>query len=595
MTDWELILVDDASTDNSLSILRGYEQTDKRIHIITYNENKGPMYAREQGCKLSQGEFVTFCDGDDELSENALEVLVKSAVKEKADIVIGQFETVFSDGRREPYSINAKLNYGNSRESLFKSVLMKEIPQGVAGKMFHKDIVKTQGLVIYENCTISEDAAVLFQYIDKCQRACVVSDTTYYYNQRNSSTTHSCLTNVQIECVCKTTVLRLKVLNKYPTLKREINNYFTGNLIYLSLRENEGNVRGLLKKYDLIHFVSYQNVFKFNSFLDAVKIIIKRDFKPVAYFFNCIKMLTKINVTKMTKERILNALAARLMLCGTWLPDVFYLRLLFRLKMGFWPNLNNPETFSEKLQWIKIHDRRPEYTTMVDKYAVKQYVADIIGEKYIIPTIAIWNNVEQIDWNSLPKKFVLKTTHGGGSCGVVICRDKDTFDKHVAVEQLIHSLKQDIYRSYREWPYKNVPKRIIAEKYMEDCQGGDLLDYKFFCFRGEPKYCQVIGGRDTMMTIDFYDMKWQHQSFHEPRDYPFSKNLHNKPKNFEEMKLLATKLAKDYPFLRVDFYDINGRVFFGELTFFPTSGMGGFDPKEWDYVLGKYILLNCSN
>ena len=280
-------------------------------------------------------------------------------------------------------------------------------------------------------------------------------------------------------------------------------------------------------------------------------------------------------------------------------PDKLYLTLLFRLKMGYWMDWKKPKTFSEKLQWLKLHNRRSEYTTMVDKYAVKEYVAKIIGEEYIIPTLGVWDRPEDIDWNSLPQKFVLKTTHGGGGSGVVICKDKTTFDKVNVIVKLKRSLSQCGYRTLREWPYKNVPKKVIAEVYLEnnahDVSDYDLKDYKFFCFNGEPVYCQVISGRTNEMCIDFYNTKWEHQPFHEPKDYPFSETKHNKPSCFEEMSRLASILSDGLSFLRVDFYELEGKVYFGELTFFPTSGFGGFNPNEWDYKLGKMIKLPFEN
>ena len=271
-------------------------------------------------------------------------------------------------------------------------------------------------------------------------------------------------------------------------------------------------------------------------------------------------------------------------------PDKLYLKWLFRIKMGKRLNLDNPQTFSEKLQWLKLYNRKPEYTQMVDKYEAKKYVAKIIGEEYIIPTLGVWDKFDDIDFDSLPNQFVLKTTHGGGNTGVVICKDKATFDIVSAKRQLEQSLKSDIYISLREWPYKDVKKRIIAEQYLKVARQEDLSDYKFFCFNGEPKYCQVIAGRNTgVTTIDWYDKEWNHQQFHEPKDYPFSDKFQNRPNCFDEMWELATKLSQGQPFLRVDFYEINNTVKFGELTFFPTSGMGEFNPIDWDYKFGRWI------
>lgn len=272
--------------------------------------------------------------------------------------------------------------------------------------------------------------------------------------------------------------------------------------------------------------------------------------------------------------------------------DRLYIQFVYYLEMGKWPNLSNPQTFNEKLQWLKLYNRRPEYSTMVDKYAVKEYVANIIGDEYIIPTLGVWDKPEQIDWDALPNQFVLKTTHGGGNTGVVICRNKQTLDKKKAIDKLNRSLKEDIYRILREWPYKNVKPRILAEKYIEPRPDiKDLPDYKFFCFNGEPKYCQVITGRGTKMSVDFFDKEWNHQSFQEPDSYPFADVEPSKPEHLEKMWAAAAKLAEGIPFSRIDFYDVQENVYFGEITFYPTSGMGRFRPDQYNKILGKMISI----
>lgn len=280
-----------------------------------------------------------------------------------------------------------------------------------------------------------------------------------------------------------------------------------------------------------------------------------------------------------------------------WLPDKTYLQLLYRFKMGHRLDLNHPKTFTEKIQWLKLYNRRPEYTLMVDKYAVKKYVADIIGEKYIIPTLGVWDKPEDIDWDALPNEFVLKTTHGGGSGGVVICKDKKTFDRNKAILTLRDSMNGDIYRSLREWPYKDVKKRVLAEKYMapKDMVNNpiyDLSDYKFFCFNGEPKYCQVIRDRHSKESIDFYDMNWRHQEFVGLN--PIASNGINpvpRPLPLDDMICICHKLSENMKFVRIDMYVIDNRIYFGEITFYPASGMGLFNPDKWNEELGNLISL----
>lgn len=273
-----------------------------------------------------------------------------------------------------------------------------------------------------------------------------------------------------------------------------------------------------------------------------------------------------------------------------WLfPTKLYVRMLFCLKMGYKLNLKNPKTFSEKLQWLKIYNRRPEYKRMVDKATVKDYVAGLIGDKYIIPTIGKWEKPEDIDWEQLPNQFVLKTTHGGGSEGVIICKDKNSFNKEEAVKRLNKGLKQDIWGKLREWPYKDMHKQIIAEQYLED-GSGNLTDYKFYCFNGKVKYCETITGRFTKKQIDFFDLDWNHEEF-TFNGYEFADERPTKPECFDTLVEVAGKLCKDKPYSRIDLYVVGNKVYFGEITFFPASGFRGFHPDDWNNRLGNMIIL----
>lgn len=284
-----------------------------------------------------------------------------------------------------------------------------------------------------------------------------------------------------------------------------------------------------------------------------------------------------------------------------FLPDKLYISLRYRSQMGKWINWDNPQTFTEKIQWLKIYNRKPEYTKMVDKYEVKKYVSDKIGNEYIILTLGVWDKPEDIDWDMLPNQFVLKTTHGGGGGGVVICKDKHNFDRQKAISKLNESLKSDIYRNLREWPYKNVKRRVIAEKYIissKQKESGNtfLTDYKFYCFNGKPKYCQVIRDRDTNETIDFYDMNWKHQEFVGLN--PVARNGLNpvaRPAHLYEMIRICNILSNNIPFLRVDLYDIDDRIYFGEMTFYPASGIGTFTPEIWQNKLGEMLKLPTNN
>ena len=273
-----------------------------------------------------------------------------------------------------------------------------------------------------------------------------------------------------------------------------------------------------------------------------------------------------------------------------WMSDKMYLSIAFRIRMGKKLNLSNPKTYSEKLQWLKLYDRRPEYTAMVDKYKAKKFATNIIGKEYIIPTLGIWNQFDDIEFDKLPNKFVLKCTHDSG--GLVICKDKKKLNINVAKNKINKCLKHNFFYAQREWPYKNVKPRIIAEAYMEDANDHELRDYKFFCFDGKVKALFIATNRGTEneeTKFDFFDENFNHLDFR--NGHPNAKNLPHKPKNFELMKDLASKLSKGIPQVRVDLYEVNGKVYFGEMTFFHWSGMIPFEPEKWDYKFGSWINL----
>lgn len=267
--------------------------------------------------------------------------------------------------------------------------------------------------------------------------------------------------------------------------------------------------------------------------------------------------------------------------------DIEYLKKKFENRMGYKLNFNNPITFNEKIQWLKVYNRRPEYTQMVDKYAVKEYVAEKIGFKYLIPTLGVWDSFDEINFNELPEKYVLKCTHDAGS--IIIVDGKEKFDKAGAKRKLDIALSTNYFWLGREWPYKDVRQRIIAEKYMSS--SSEMIDYKLLCFNGKVKTIftctERFGGEQLKVT--FFDTRWNKMPFE--RHYPSSTKEIIKPFNFKLMIELAEILSKDIPFVRVDFYEIENRVYFGEITFFPGGGMEEFTPQGWDKTLGDWIEL----
>ena len=283
-------------------------------------------------------------------------------------------------------------------------------------------------------------------------------------------------------------------------------------------------------------------------------------------------------------------LSSLLLKFGGFISDKVYLQWQYYLKMGHRMNLKNPILFTEKIQWLKLYDRKPEYTDLVDKAKVKQIVGEKIGFEHIIPTIGEWERVEDIDWDRLPNQFVLKTTHGGGGCGVVICKDKSNFNKESAKKKLAESLKSDIYKNHREWPYKNVPRKIIAEEYLSSSTNSELKDYKFFCFNGEPKFIEVDFDRFTEHKRNIYDLEWNLLPF--SMAYPRDDNKKIKrPAHLDQILNIARRLAKGIPLARVDVYWVNNMIYFGEITFYPDSGYGVFSSDKRDKEIGNYLKL----
>lgn len=270
--------------------------------------------------------------------------------------------------------------------------------------------------------------------------------------------------------------------------------------------------------------------------------------------------------------------------CPKIMPDKWYLQIMWLNNMGYKIDLKHPKTYNEKLQWLKLYDRNPLYTTLVDKYRVKQYVSDKIGLQFVVPLLAVYNSVNEIDLSTLPNQFVLKCNHDSGS--FAICRDKNNFDIESAKRKLDKGLKTDFYKIAREWPYKNVKRCIIAEQYL-DAEDGVLCDYKFFCFNGEPKFMYIGADKADEPTSDFYDMDFNHLPIRMVDPNAAVPPL--RPQCFEQMKQIASTLSKGIPHVRVDFYCVNNKIYFGEYTFYHMGGFSEVKPSEWNNRLGEYI------
>lgn len=302
------------------------------------------------------------------------------------------------------------------------------------------------------------------------------------------------------------------------------------------------------------------------------------------------KIKTLVDVIKNRPHTILGILFGKISKIGIFnkLSDRTYISIQYYLMIGKKLNLSKPITFNEKLQWLKLNNRELIYTNMVDKYKVREIIKHKIGEKYLIPLIGIYLSPYDIDFNKLPDKFVIKCNHDSGS--VFICTDKTKIDFCKIQKKLVKNMKKNHFWWSREWPYKNIEPKVIIEKYMKDDNNENLPVYKFLCFNGEPKVIQVIqDDKKENETIDYFDIEWNLLNLRQ--DYPNSINHYKKPQQLKEMIGIAKKLSEKIPFVRVDLYLVNGKVYFSEFTMFSDAGVARFYPYDWDEKLGEWINL----
>lgn len=285
-----------------------------------------------------------------------------------------------------------------------------------------------------------------------------------------------------------------------------------------------------------------------------------------------------MNIDKRYKDALYHA-------CS-FIDDRRYLKMIFFVKVKYSLSLENPRSFNEKLQWLKLNDRNNSYPDLVDKYRVREFVAERIGDDYLIPLVGLWDTVDEVDFGSLPDRFVAKCTHDSGS--VVICADKESFDEDVAKKKLSHALRHNMFFAGREWPYSKVKPRIIIEEYLGD-PSDDLIDYKFMCFGGKVKCIFTCTERFSGegLRVTFFDTDWKKLPFE--RHYPASDKAIPEPENLSEMIRIAESLSKGLVFARIDLYVSDNSIYFGEVTLYPGSGFEPFRPIEWDYTLGSWL------
>lgn len=272
------------------------------------------------------------------------------------------------------------------------------------------------------------------------------------------------------------------------------------------------------------------------------------------------------------------------------MSDEKFIRRVYKANRGKTLNLENPATFNEKLQWMKLYDRNPIYVVTSDKYAVRDYVKNKIGEKYLVPLLGVWDSPDEINFDLLPEQFVLKCNHNSGT-GMCICRDKSKLDIEKTKKNLQKGLKENFFLSCREWQYKDIKRKIIAEKYLTDGIHKDLMGYKIYCFNGKPEIVSIQSNNDAYMTgVSFLDTEWNKLPFYRTDHLPL-KEIPEKPNNLNELLEISKKLSEDFTFVRVDLYDLNGKIYFSELTLEPCGGFNPFVPEEWDLKLGNMLKL----
>lgn len=268
------------------------------------------------------------------------------------------------------------------------------------------------------------------------------------------------------------------------------------------------------------------------------------------------------------------------------LPDSFCLQYQYMRRHWRLLNLKNPATFNEKIQWMKLHYRPELLRTIVDKYLVRNYVRERVGEKILVELVGVYESLDEIQWKNLPDRFVLKLTHGSG--WNILCKEKSTLDMQRIYHRLRKWLGTDFYKYQREWAYKGLHPRIICERFLSDSKGEPPPDYKFFCFGGEPRVVQVDLDRTTNHTRNLYDLNWNRLPF--SLKYP---NCDTKeadfPKNFKEMVLICRELSRGLPFARVDLYTLDNAIYFGEITIYPGGGLEIFHPLKYNKILGDYL------
>lgn len=616
--DFEVIILDDCSTDNSKEVIEEYRNRPQVSNIIYNETNSGsPFKQWAKGFDLAKGEYIWIAESDDWAELNFLKTLT-SVLDEEPQRVLAFSASFLHDESTEvilkAYDEDTAIDgIGFIKE---KMIFGNSIPNASA-VLFKKEVL----FQINTEYTTFRGAGDCLFWINLCEKGSIyfTKFPLNHFRQHGHSTTKKCLTNgyvfeesLKIKKYLKRKIGLSFLEDTFLTVKKIRHITEVAKTGQLKCDSNETALtiswktstpflcvkRFLLWLYAITQLAQFrlwpskhsnaiQDCIKNETFFSMTWLIFNL---PETNFKNIPKLIKKYakQIFIYTKRPLtafdIWASKGRL----NWMPDKLYLTLMFRSKMGYWMNWKNPQTFNEKLQWLKIHDRNPLYTKLVDKYEVRKYIAEKIGEEYLIPLLGVWDSVDDIDFGKLPNQFVLKCTHDSGS--VIICKDKNNFDIKLAKDKLRQAQKINYYLLSREWPYKAVKPRIIAEVYINDNESSDLNDFKLFCFDGKVSFIQVDLNRFTNHTRNIYNPQWIKQNFEIA--LPSSKQKVEEPNTLNEMLKLSKELSKGIPHLRCDWYCVKNKLYFGEVTFYHGAGFENFKPNKWDLEWGNMINVN---
>ena len=548
----ECIVIDDHSNKELNEFGECREDFEKKGIIFLKNKLnvRSAGAARNVGLDYANGKWLAFMDADDYIIGD-FEKVLKLLETQTAEIVYF-----------EPVCINTKNGQGGRRHLKFQRLLndyrknpTKETELALKyntivpwSKLFRNDLIQKNKVRFSESLYAND---VMF---------CV--KTAYYAQKIDYS-------DIKFYCVTENTFgLTKEKTDESRKIRYEIDYerfcFLIGHVPIKYWKYVEINFKDVLFIFGL-HFHIMQPIIKFKE-----KIMKDKEKTNMKLYFNEYIKKLRFQISKL-------------------LPDKIYLLIWYKRVTRQKLNLKKPKTFNEKIQWLKLYDRNPLYTKLVDKYEVREYIKNRVGDKYLIPILGIWNSVQEIDFSTLPNQFVLKCTHDSGS--VIICKDKSKFDIESAKKKLRQAMKINIFYYGREWAYKKVKPRIIAEKYMVEESGDDLKDYKIYAFDGVPKVIQVDFGRfKGKHKHNFYTTNWEYRDVQVlcPSD-PSIKI--SQPEKLQEMLWLSSQLSKGIPQVRTDFYYVGGQVYFGELTFYSDNGVAKFEQKEFAEEMGNYIHL----